>query len=237
MALRKEKKDWTLILIADNGPAGSFQIRRRSFRILVLLLLGVLAVGGVSLYFNEVEHVMLREHLSGKLEKTEKAFTQATSLNRDLTQKIGEIEDSLVASLDDSGGSGAFLEPSGVDISDSNLSIDNFEVRRDPADTAIRFKFLLRNLDESVVSSSGFIFVVYRPHYLDTSTWMSFPPVSLESGMPDDFTRGDFFNIARFKTVRGHFTDVSLVRPYFVSVWVFSGDGDLLLFRDFFIQE
>jgi len=234
---KKKKKDWTLILIADSGPAGSFQIKRRLFRMAVLVILGAAAIGGTWLYLREMDHRLVKQQLSEDLMRADESLKRFTSMNRELSSKIGELEHALTVALDEKQAIEKGFSETAVDLSGKGLSVENFEMARDPGDTTIRFKFLLRNVDTSGGLAAGYIFVVYRPDYLDSSTWRSYPPVSMKGGMPEDFRQGDSFNIARFKTIRGYFTDVPPSRPSCISVWIFSNDGELLYFKDYFFRE
>ncbi|OPL15949.1 MAG: hypothetical protein AVO39_06710 [delta proteobacterium MLS_D] len=238
MAARKKNRDWTLILIADNGPTASFQIRRRLFRVLIILFVGILAVGGAMLYFHDLELKAARDQLEQQLESAGRSLAFHRDLNRDLTEKVRELEETMQLVLRnfdeerEEEASAVSAEWYGDDI-----TIDNFEVKREAVDTTIRFRFVLRNTDPLGEMKSGFVFVVYRPHYLDSDTWQIFPSTSLSAGMPRNIEEGDPFNIARFKTVRGHFTDVNMTGSYCISVWIFSSEGDLLFFKDYFIDE
>ncbi len=238
MAARKKNRDWTLILIADSGPTASFRIRRSLFRILVILLIGMFAVGGAMLYFHDLEREMAREQLERRLESTNRSLAFHRDLTRDLTEKIRELEETMQLMLQNSDEE-ENEESSAVlpEWSGEGISVDNFEVKREAVDTTIRFRFVLRNTDPSDEMKSGFVFVVYRPHYLDSNTWQTFPSASLFAGMPRNIEEGDPFNIARFKTVRGHFTDANMRGSYCISIWIFSSKGDLLFFKDYFIEE
>lgn len=232
----KDKK-WTLIAIAEHGSVGSFQVRKSRLRILAIIIAGVFAIALTVLYFALSNHNMARERLEYKLERTERSLAQSRQAEKELEKQIGKLEWALASAFDDDvPGENDYAvtdaaEQTGV------LAIENFEIRREPLDSTIRFKFLLRHASISGTYASGFVFAVYRPDFLDPDTWITFPSVPMDRGKPEDPTTGDPFNIARFKTVRGHFAGARPTGPYYVSIWVMSSEGELLHFKDFFVES
>ncbi|MDD5475235.1 MAG: hypothetical protein PHU03_01830, partial [Syntrophales bacterium] len=191
MKPRKKDKKWTLIIIADAGPLASFQIKRSVLRIAAIILAGIVSIAALYLYCLNVEHGMVRKDLEHRLVLAEKSYYASAGLQKKLAQQVVELEGALVTALDesDSGKDYHFTAESGIGMSD--LVIDNFEVIGDSLDGTIRFKFLLMNRSSSGSYVSGYVFVLYRPDYLNWETWSIFPMVTLKAGMPEDPTMGD----------------------------------------------
>jgi hypothetical protein len=60
----------------------------------------------------------------------------------------------------------------------------------------------------------------------------------LADGKPQNINSGESFTVARFKTIRGMFTTPPKPEEqYFISIWVFSNSGELMMIKDFYIRD
>lgn len=236
MKTEKNKKCWTIIIIGDKSQLGSFEITK-TFLVSLVVIVAALAVLTPSLYwFHNRSHITVQRDLAAKITETQSLLTRALQANAELSKKNDEIEEALSSTL----------QPTTTTKSESpvgplnyfnHMTVENLQMNIDNTTDMLHLTFLLRNKKTDNAPISGYIFVMLKPGYLDSTSWKGYPQRILKEGILQDFTKGERFTIARFKTIRGKFRNISKQGgPAFLSIWVFSVDGKLILIKDFYIK-
>lgn len=106
-------------------------------------------------------------------------------------------------------------------------SVEDFVILFEPGINTLRVQFKIVNTSSDSQPVSGHAFVILKD---DDSKWLVFPRVTLASGKPSVYKRGQYFSIYRFKMVK--FTAQAETNPKRfsnASVLVYNTTGDLLL--------
>ena len=108
------------------------------------------------------------------------------------------------------------------------LDIEDFMLKKEQT-ASIRFKLVNKTGEKHKIS--GRLAVVAANE--DEFRYTAYPPMSLEQGIPKDFRKGEWFSIRRFKVVSAAVAEKEI---NFVSVLVYSKEGELLLNKKIHIQ-
>lgn len=117
---------------------------------------------------------------------------------------------------------------------DLKVSIEEFNVSHDASSDTFRSQFILRNNDPDSKLVSGYTAVVLKKLDSQPDKWLTLPTLKLSSGVPAGNKKGQYFSIARFKTVR--FMVKSKIDPRqfnTAAVYVFDANKNLLLEKNF----
>ncbi len=109
-------------------------------------------------------------------------------------------------------------------------SVEDFVILFEPAGNILKVQFKIINTSSDSQPVSGHAFVILKDDDNDDSKWLIFPRVTLASGKPSPYKRGQYFSIYRFKMVK--FTAQTETNPKRfsnASVLVYNTTGDLLL--------
>jgi hypothetical protein len=120
--------------------------------------------------------------------------------------------------------------------STSNLSVDveNFNIIPTADPTELKIQFKVKNTSPNSQRVAGHSIVVLSGDSLKPPKWLSVPRMKLVDGKPTGQRRGHAFAINYFRTMR--FTTNVPPSPdqyTLATVYVFSGNGELLLEKDF----
>ncbi len=96
----------------------------------------------------------------------------------------------------------------------------------------LRVSFILRKTDPNTESVIGRAFVVLKPDQVDRKQWLTIPSVTLTDGKPSQVYRGQYFSIARFKPMKFERKVKDPSRLQYVSVFIFTKEGELLLEKE-----
>jgi len=125
--------------------------------------------------------------------------------------------------------SGQAEEPQVVDV-------EKLMVLYETDTNRLRVSFNLRKTDPNTESVIGRAFVVLKHDKVDQKQWLTIPSVSLAAGKPSRAYRGQYFSIARFKPVKFERKVNAPSRFQYVSVFIFTKDGKLLLEKELSIK-
>ncbi|MEW6671399.1 MAG: hypothetical protein AB1427_06820 [Thermodesulfobacteriota bacterium] len=117
------------------------------------------------------------------------------------------------------------------------VSIEEFNVSHETASDTFRAQFVLRNSGPDLNPVSGYTAVILKKLNAQPDKWLTLPTLRLAAGVPTGNKRGQYFSIARFKTVR--FMVKSKMEPDqfdSATVYVFDANGNLLIEKDFSIN-
>lgn len=113
------------------------------------------------------------------------------------------------------------------------VSVKDFMILFEPGSNTLKVQFnIINTFLDSPQPVSGHAFVILKDD--NDGKWLIFPRVTLASGKPSPYKRGQYFSIYRFKTVK--FTAQSETNPKRfsdASVLVYNTTGDLLLEKSF----
>ena len=121
-------------------------------------------------------------------------------------------------------------EPSMPDAEPQMISIEDLMVLNTLEANNLKVTFKLRKSDQNTETISGHAFVVLKIDRDDRKQWFAIPSVSFVSGKPSRIRRGQYFSIARFKTVKfQHKYSGDPKRFQYVTIFIYNADGKLLL--------
>lgn len=234
--LRKAPKCWTLLLVGRLGKIVSFRLTKP---LLVGLTTGAVMILGFAI-FAVVSYNAIRIENAGlrKMLKAAKSDLEtANRVHQAGTPIVGktETEKPIVAAS-----SVLTSEPRGTAplLSPERVSVENFKMRRDLVGNALDFEFHLKNVDPEGRRLSGYTFAVLESVKDSWDLFRACPQAPLVDGRPSLFQNGELFSIARFKVVRGTFTDVGAINRYgTVTVYVYSKTGDLFVEEVFEVSK
>lgn len=172
--------------------------------------------------------------------KTSENQTEVYKETEVKTEKTAEqpiVETAPVQDSDASSDSERQASASGV--IKQRVSVEDFSVYHEPHNNAFRAQFILKNADTHVGPISGYTAVILKQDEDDSQAdnWLTLPSVKLDSGVPTGNKKGQYFSIARFKTVR--FNVKSKIDPKSLkgaTVFVFDTNDALILEKDFSID-
>lgn len=104
--------------------------------------------------------------------------------------------------------------------------IKDLTFTKDERDGETRIRFIVKNTSE-LATISGRVFVIMMPDENNSQSWLTMPPVSLKDGIPSTPSRGQFFSINHFKSVKFKFNNPFSDDHYKkMGVYIFSTEGE-----------
>ncbi|MDF1591404.1 MAG: hypothetical protein P1P89_07825 [Desulfobacterales bacterium] len=117
------------------------------------------------------------------------------------------------------------------------VSVEEFNVFHDEASSTFRAQFILRNAGQDSNMVSGYTAVILKKPDTQPDNWLTLPTLKLDAGVPAGDKKGQYFSIARFKTVRFMVKSKMDPRQFnTATVYVFDENKDLLLEKNFSIN-
>ena len=118
-----------------------------------------------------------------------------------------------------------------------NVAIEDFKVTYEPDTQTYRAQFKLKNAGSNSTPIAGYTAVVLKNDALSQDRWITLPTVKLAAGKPFGYKRGQYFSIARFKTVKFITTNPSNPKQFeTATVFVFDAQKRLQFEQDFQVQ-
>ena len=117
---------------------------------------------------------------------------------------------------------------------DLKISIEEFNVSHEAASDTFRAQFILRNTGPDSNLVSGYTAVILKKLNTQPDKWLTLPTLKLAAGVPAGDKKGQYFSIARFKTVRFMVKSKMDPRQFnSATAYVFDENKDLLLEKNF----
>lgn len=115
-----------------------------------------------------------------------------------------------------------------------SASIKDFVVLFEPSSNILKVQFKIIKTSPNSQPVSGHAFVILKNDDVDWDRWLIFPQVTLSSGKPSLYKRGQYFSIYRFKMVKFKAQyEADPKRFNNASVLVYNTTGDLLLEKSY----
>ena len=181
------------------------------------------------------------KHVASKVTRPKRTATKAAKAKTSETPKPAAtkaakaktsdiLKPAAVASLPTQ----AEKEKIATPVSPARILVKDLKIWQEPGDNTFKFQFALNNVDGESGKIAGHTFVVLKPEEGSREPVRAFPWSPMKDGKPAIFKRGQYFSIARFKSVRGRLTDVSTINRFkTATVYVYSDKGDLLVEKVF----
>ncbi len=188
---------------------------------------------------------------AGRIETEEKTIEKKTDLSKDksasaaikppvpdikkVVETVKEVpaeKEVLIAAVEED--EPDISEPSMPDAEPQMVSIEELIVLNTLENDNLKITFKLRKIDQNTETISGHAFVILKHDRVDRKQWFAIPSVSLVSGKPSRIRRGQYFSIARFKTMK--FQNEYSGDPnrfQYITVFIYNADEKLLLEREF----
>ena len=199
------KRKLTIIIIGDKRRICSYEI---STSLLIMMLCVIVGLILISAAFFMVNAYNIRETVA----KTELPNDQTGSADHK-PEKVSQ--DTNVVSL-------------------QKVAIENFQASYNPGKKQFRYTFLLKNQSENA-PISGYLFVILKSGIPGPDSWLVFPKVDLNDGIPKNFKDGDPFSISKYKIITNHISTRDIYES--VLIYVFSNDGSLIKKENFDIKN
>ncbi|MBW2019550.1 MAG: hypothetical protein JRI58_07070 [Deltaproteobacteria bacterium] len=262
--MHKAPRHWTVLLIGDLGKIVSFRLSKPLVLALTVCVTASLSIviywvvsynsvcmentqlkkeldtltAGLKAAEREREKALVRLMvLEGKAEQTDEA-PAATVQEPTADKPEGEEGAKSVGPVSPAPAPETRETVQKVSPGPARMSVENFKIRQDPEDNALKCEFLLRNIDPQGMKISGHTFVVLNPKEGSGESPKAFPWTPLKDGRPTLFQRGQRFSIARFMVVHGTLTGVSAIDRFTTAtVYVYANTGDLLVEKVFEVDK
>ena len=118
------------------------------------------------------------------------------------------------------------------------LDVDEFDVRRLNLDLDFEVSFKLINRSGRTEKMLGYLFIVAGNSEVVPQVFAAWPPVSVVSGIPEDYKKGTDFAIRYLKPVKGRISQPDIGSKFNrVDVLAYSDDGKLLMKKGFYIER
>ncbi|MEA3415267.1 MAG: hypothetical protein U9R02_03775 [Thermodesulfobacteriota bacterium] len=116
----------------------------------------------------------------------------------------------------------------------SSVLIEDFVVLFEPGSNVLKVQFKIIKISSDSQPVSGHAFVILKNDEVDEDRWLIFPRVTLSSGKPSQYNKGQYFSIYRFKTVNFKARyEADPKRFNNANVLVYNTTGDLLLEKSY----
>jgi hypothetical protein len=234
----KRSRNWQLLFVDDHGKMVSFSWLKSAAILIITALIFFMVC--TSLLFalyrnNQSENIRLKE----KLNESSKKFKSLRNETDILLAKLVLTESKITLNHDKD-----LLAEEKQTIQEikkesvpliASLEVTNFKISKGFGSTnTFKISFVIKNIDRSVKTVSGYIFIVLKQYESDRNTWFSVPSTDLQRGYPINAKKGQFFKISRFKTVyfRAR-TQISLEQLKIASVFVLNDHGDRIFEKSF----
>ena len=110
------------------------------------------------------------------------------------------------------------------------VAVQKLQIRQPKEGGALRYEFIVRNIDPEGRRLKGYTFVVLKPDKGSKEPPVVAPSTRLKDGSPLVSKEGQYFSIMKYKPVRGTFTNTQAMEPFkTATIYVYSDKGDLLL--------
>lgn len=182
-----------------------------------------------------------KRYAAYKVAKTETLPEDDMKQDRVSFQKVGfEVQGMPSAQSAPSNGTaaGSTLPPDGTVLSKTPLietfrgrplvDIEDFVIDRERAANKVKFKLINKTMEQQKIS--GRVVIVAANKDDNEIRHTTYPPMTLEQGIPMDFRKGEWFSIRRFKIVNGEIGEKDVDH---ITVLVYSRTGELLLHKKF----
>jgi len=252
-------RNWHLLFVDDHGKMISFQWLKNVAMIIIISLLffiicSILLFALYRSYQNE--NILLKERLEESIKenkslrnemdillarvvrtesKKEPDHEKKPRLEEEQTIRASENKQTVDVITDVHPVQEAEKETIKEPVQQIKLGVTNFNINRESGSPdSLKISFVISNIDPSVKTASGYIFIVFKPDENDQNTWFSVPPTELKGGYPIHAKEGQFYRISRFKTV--YFRSkiqIPLEQLKMASVFVFDLQGKPVLEKNF----
>lgn len=243
----EKKKQWTILCVGESGNISSIKLSKK-FLIIMGILLGtslLVSIASIITYTTvKVENIRLRSSLT----TVNKKLNNATKEKENLRAQLLIVQEKLHPAEEDSKSpqksskkekksaptqqvktAPQTTSPSVEEDFSTDVLVTSLKLRRDTGNNRVSYEFLLKNKQPPKKTASGYAFIILKPDKDDPASWRQSPETVLQKKKPKNFKRGQFFSIARFKTVRGHIKDIESIKHWEEAiVLVYSTAGELI---------
>lgn len=256
--LSKKAGSWSVLFLGDYGQIISKRISQR----LVITLAIVLAIAIVSFSWGLIIFKSTREdnkNLSNALDISRKEVVSLRD-EKDLLVVRLVVAESKIKNRDTdiSPDSNSFVETADSKAIDKiaslpdkkqveekidlagpekiqRIAMEDFSVLFEPYTATLNIQFKITTKNNEPVS--GHAFVILKQNEDDQSSWLTFPYVSLVSGKPAEFKKGQYFSISRFRIIEFKTRNESNPKRFkTATVFVFTKTGELLFEKSFPVE-
>ncbi|MDY6974509.1 MAG: hypothetical protein SV775_19685 [Thermodesulfobacteriota bacterium] len=235
-------KFWTLMVIREPGSIFSFRVGRPLIAIFICLALAALAFSVVSLVSYNVVSTeneklkedldRLRSELAASNRAKERALVRLMAFEgQDKGVKKGE---GLPAATTQPSPASTDTKAPSDPVASQIIAIEQLEIWKDIKSGSVKFQFMLKNIDLQGTKIRGYTFVVLTPLKVSEGPITVSPRTALKDGRPTNYRNGQFFSIARIKSVRGFFPGIETTERFkAATIFVFSDTGSLLFEKQY----
>ncbi|MCF8069972.1 MAG: hypothetical protein K9L30_15435 [Desulfobacterales bacterium] len=204
---RDGKKNWTLLMVGDEGHVmpinGVRWLARFTLYALIISIVLILCIASYCLKLY-TENNELRQKISTLDQKTVKLRQENEILMTDLvlggSSDKTNTEDFEPVDNEKTVAAEGLVQQHQRILSSSSIAIQDLNTTYDTQNSILSLQFKLKNLDSKVRPLKGNTFVILKNDSEDQSFWMALPPSNLVDGIPALPDTGRAFSINNFKT-------------------------------------
>lgn len=113
------------------------------------------------------------------------------------------------------------------------VDLENLIVLNEPGNRRLRIEFKLKKTDTRIETVSGYAFLILKPDKDEQKQWFTIPSAPLISGKPSQVHRGQYFSIARFKSMQFEYKySLGPDRFQYVTIFIYGTDEKLLMEKE-----
>ncbi|MFO7560533.1 MAG: hypothetical protein R6X10_17020 [Desulfobacterales bacterium] len=247
----KTNRGWQLLFVDDRGKIVSHAwFKRTAIMILGALLLSIACSITLCVFFikqrneniglkegHEASEVRLkalqheRDILLARLVLMESKIEASSNRKPDLKPLAVEAEKNVrqndSVKKKNSGRKTVPEKPDRVGKENPTFGVEDFSLlyEPDPANE-LKIQFVMRNRSQTEKTVEGYIFIALKPDGNDNQELMIIPSAEFSEGKPVEATKGKYFRISRYKTIRFRLSRrIASERYKTATVFVFNRDG------------
>ncbi len=244
MAAGKKARSWFVIIIGDRKRYGPLRVTRRLLIALFLCLAAMIVVAAAcgSLLYNR-QYVKLNDKLSGELNLTKQKLDLVSQERDGFAVEVGLLKARVEVNnakkdtpLTADKKKDPAVSPEKEMVSDAIpfVSVEAVKISHDRETKTMKVRCIIKNDCSSKGYISGYVFIILNPAVGSSAERKTSPVVTLASGLPVSYKKGENFSIARFKHIEGRFHSILEKSDYAsASFLVYDDGGKLRLKKDF----
>lgn len=257
---QREKKSssdssFSVMIVRGSGKVRSFNISSRLlfWATVVFVLYLVFSTVAITRYFGELRsntvQLDLLQQLQNEIEDTKRALYRARQRLKFLEDYIGNSGGKQENQVESPGSEiinpvptnpviqeETLERPDEADPAESVVDIKNLTTKRREGKLSVEFRLVKIRPDRDQIK--GYIFMIAANSESDPPQLWTYPKAALKNGEPVNYKHGEFFKVRNYRIIRGkYFLDSETETPSFLKILVYDESGELLLKKEFAIEE
>lgn len=231
----KKSKTWQLMFVSEDGKV----ITIRNYRAMVLsiavilILTTVISVGASVLYYRSLKTASTLKTSMAEMEskynvlkKKNDLYSAKQFFGEKLKDTLKEPEAKPEISPEKKPETKVPVKKVEKKKTPMSVTLNDITTSRDEGSSQLKIRFIIKN-ESKRRPIAGRVFAVLKPDSEKSQEWVALPPVILKGGEPSLPSRGQFFSINNYKSVKFRFNNRQGDNHYKkMTVFVFTTEGE-----------